>query len=396
MTINNHISSISMAKGIILLITITLIDYYPDLLQEWFNSSPMPPCLNIIAGLSLGVFFFLSGITIPFFVTKKINEGHSNYEIIRLIFARTIILAVVGIMLANISRLNPELTGMGQALWSVLLIVAIFLIWNRYPDRENNFFTVSGLKISGLAILVFLVFKFNSGFYENSGSLILGYWELPGLMAWGFLISALIWLALRNSIAGTIIAWLFFLSLNIIGSMGMNNFFNPARKYMGVLIDGFVPSIVLSGHLTGIMIKRYPRSAYSKLCLIIISAGIFLVAAGIITTGFFRSEKTFNNPSWALTGTGAASILFVLLFWLKEIHNKPARPLLTETAGKNFFTAYLLYIFISGLISLSGLNILLYKMSELSVIRAGGSVLFSFFIIFITFLLARAGVRLKF
>lgn len=396
MTHTDRIGAVDLAKGIILLIILTLTDYHSGILNEWFNSNLSATSLNILATLSFGAFFYLSGITIPFFVTKKINEGNSNPEIIRMIFARTLILLVAGMMLANYDRVDAGLTGFSGPLWLVLLTIAIFLVWNRYPEKENIFFTVSGLRILGLAILVFLVLKFRSGSYENSGSLIPGSWELPGLLGWGFLISSLIWLALRNSIAGTLIAFLFFFSLSIIGALGLNHYLDPARKYAGVLIDGFIPAIILAGHTTGVLLKRTPEPEYPKLSLILLSSGIVLAASGIFSLRFFPEKSTFNNPSWVLITTGASSALFVIFLWLTDLRKVPMRLPVTETAGKNFFSVYIIFFLMSGLISLSKFNILIYKTSDILLIKIGGSFILSLLTAFITYLLARAGIRLKF
>jgi len=191
MSHTNRITSADIGKGFLLALIVFLAVYYPGLLKDWYDSAGMNPFLNILAGIAFGWFFFFSGITIPFYVSKKLNEGNTTFDIIKIILARTLILMVTGILVANTGRVNSELTGIPSVLWSILLITAIFLVWNRYPDRDNNFFTVSGLRITGLAIMVFLVLKFRSGSWENNGSLIPGYWELPGLAGWGFLVSSL-------------------------------------------------------------------------------------------------------------------------------------------------------------------------------------------------------------
>lgn len=396
MTHNDRIGSADTAKGIILLIIIALTDYYPGFLQLWFSNGPLPSAINIIGAFSLTAFFFLSGITIPLFLTQKIYNGNSTHEIIRMIFARALILVTAGVLLANIPRVDAGLTGLSRPLWTIMLVAAIFLVWNRYPDRENNFFTVSGLRITGLAILVFLVFKFNSGSYENNGSLVPGCWELPGLLGWGFLVTALVWLALRNSITGTLFAWLFFLSLNFISALGLNDFLDPVRKYFGVLIDGFIPSIVLSGHLAGVLLKRHPQAEHKKTAMLIAGGGIILVAAGILTGRILPEPGSFNNPAWALSGMGAASLLFIMLYWLIDIRKSDLRSGFLESAGAGFFTAYLIYFLITGLIDLSGLNILIYKTSASPLIKAGGSAVFSLIVVLIGNLSGRAGVRLKF
>ena len=80
---------------------------------------------------------------------------------------------------------------MSENLWSILMLIGVFLIWNKYPENDKNFFTIAGLKLAGMALLVFLVFKFKSGKVVNNGSLITSWWGILGLIGWGYLVAAL-------------------------------------------------------------------------------------------------------------------------------------------------------------------------------------------------------------
>ncbi|MBP8959354.1 MAG: hypothetical protein KBG40_02895 [Bacteroidales bacterium] len=396
MTSDYRIVPVYNAKGIILIIILAIIDMYPGALSAWVYCQPLSVSISVILTLSLISFFYLSGITIPFELSEKINMDRSKYEIIKYIFAQTLIYVVVGMCIANITRVNKDLTGFNSSVWAILLVISIFLIWNHYPDKENNFFTVSGLRFFGLLILVFLVFKFKSGNYENNGSLIAGYWELPGLYGWGFLVASLTWLLLRNSITGTSIIWFFFFALNIICALGMTSSLGPTRKYLGILIDGFIPSAFIAGVITGIFIRRSPVSFWTKMSLIVGAAGIVLTATGIIIGKFIPLTVTFNNnPAWALAGTGIASLFFILFFYLHEVRkiSFPAR--LFESAGTNFFTAYIIIFLVYSIINLSGIDILIYKNSSLAPVKTGGSILFSLLITILVSAMARAGIRLK-
>ena len=61
---------------------------------------------------------------------------------------------------------------MSKNLWAIIMYTGVFLVWNHYKDADNHFFTVTGLKLTGMAILVFCFFKFKSGQPENEGSII--------------------------------------------------------------------------------------------------------------------------------------------------------------------------------------------------------------------------------
>ncbi len=396
MSHSTRIISADMGKGFILAAIAALSGYYPSILSNWVNAVEMQPLLNIFTGLTFGFFFFFYGLTIPFYVSKKINKGNASYDILKIIFARTLILLVVGILLANISRVNSRLTGIPAPLWSFLLIAAIFLVWNRYPEKDNNFFTVSGLRVVGLAVLVFLVLKFRSGSWENDGSLVPGYWELPGLAGWGFLISSLSWLALRNSLTGTFILWSFFFSLNILAGLEMNRYLDPVRPFIGVIIDGYIPVLVLSGHLAGIIVKRHSLSEIKKLLLPALLIAVIIIIAGIFLLRFFPIGNSFGNPAFALLISGSASLFFLLMFLKYDIKNKPISLNMFRITGQSFFTAYMIYLVISAIIKTTGADSLIYTDSTSSLLRMAAAIFVSLTIVILTYLLHKAGIKLKF
>ena len=124
----------------------------------------------------------------------------------------------------NTGRVNAELTGISVNLWAILMYVGVFLIWNDYPDKENRFFTITALKLAGIAILVFLIFKFKSGQPENNGSLITGWWGFLGLIGWGYLVAAFAYVLFRDSIVKTALLTVFFLVMNMLSGWNLIGF----------------------------------------------------------------------------------------------------------------------------------------------------------------------------
>ena len=196
------------------------------------------------------------GMAIPFSIGNRIAKGENTYSLVRHIVIRSVSLLIIGVLLLNSGRVNAEFTGMSENLWSILMLIGVFLIWNKYTENDKNFFTIAGLRLAGIALLVFLVFKFRSGQMVNNGSLITGWWGILGLIGWGYLVSALIYLAVRDNILNTVVALLFFLTLNILSKLDLLDSLNSVKPILGVIIEGNVPFIVISGLLTTLILKK--------------------------------------------------------------------------------------------------------------------------------------------
>jgi len=396
MNSQSRIGAIDILKGLIIISILFLNVFFLHYQPLWPANTDAPSIASIMAGILFPAFIFLIGVTIPFSITKKINEGLKGYDISRHLFARSLILITVGVLMVNTSRVEPELTGLSRYLWAIILFTGIFLTWNRYPEKENNFFTISGLRLIGLATLVFLVFRFRSGSLENNGSLIPGWWELPGLAGWGYLIAGLTYLAFRNSLAGTFAIWALFLLVNILSWLNMTAFLDPVKPYFGVLLDGYIPVIILTGQLTGIIVKKFPLNSSKKPLGIILLSGILLIVAGIFLSKSYFTGSIFNNPAWAMISCGATAILFSIIFWLDEVMKLMNPAIMIKPAGEYFFTIYILQFLLFNLVWLSGIEVFFFLKPGALFLNIAGSLVWTLLVIGISSLLIRFNIRLRF
>jgi heparan-alpha-glucosaminide N-acetyltransferase len=395
MTRSYRFQSINIMKGILILMMLFVNDLFLPGLPPWLSDIEQGRHRWGIAGWVFPAFMIMAGMTIPFAIQKKINNGSTAHEISRQIFGKFIILIAIGVLMVNTYRVDPVLTGFSKYLWALLMFIAVFLVWNRYPEKENNFFTVTGLKFAGLAILVFLVFKFKSGTFENNGSLIGGWWDLPGLLGWGYLVSAFTFLALRNSITGTILVWLSFLALNILWKLNLLGAIDPVRKYLGVIADGHIPFLMLSGHLTGLILKRFSSKESGKIILTILPAAIIMLITGFVLKKNYFTEDLYGNPALAILWTGLCMIIFMLIFWIIEIKNKDRWFLFFKPAGENSLTTYFASFIFYNLIWMSRLPVFFYKQSGNQLITLAGSALWALMMIWIISVIIRLNIRLK-
>jgi heparan-alpha-glucosaminide N-acetyltransferase len=395
MSYTERIPAIDILKGLALFLILFVSDLYlPDALP-WSDTGLTSAAGTWLSGFAFTLFIFMFGMTIPFVIAKKINNGMNPIDISRLIISRAIVLIIIGVLMVNTGRVEPILTGFGKYLWSLLMFVAVFLVWNRYPEKDNNFFTVTSLRFTGLAIFVFLIFKFRSGTLENNGSIITGWWEIPGLLGWGYLICAFSFLALRNSLAGTFIIWLIFLIINLLSNLDLTRSLNPVRPYLGVILDGKIPLILLTGHLTSLVLKKYSQAEYRKIIIRIVFAGVILIAAGLVLYKFILPVPTADNAGIVLIFCGINMLIFSFIYWLTEIKKRESWFIFFKPAGENFLTGYLAPFILYNLIWLTGIPLLFYRDSGNQVIVVAGSALWALLMIWLITVLKRLNIRLK-
>ena len=241
MTNYNRISSIDIMRGLTILLMLFVNDLNMAKVPSWLGHMEADFDGMGLADWVFPGFLFIVGMAIPFSISKRISAGDSTKLISRHILMRTVSLIIIGVLMLNSGRVNPELTGISRNLWSLLMYTGVFLVWNDYHDKDNRYFTVTGLRLLGIAILCFLVLKFRSGHMENNGSLITGWWGILGLIGWGYLVSAFTYLFFRDSIIKTALITLIFLALNIITGLNILRPSGVIDMVFGIIIQGNVP-----------------------------------------------------------------------------------------------------------------------------------------------------------
>ena len=395
MTNTDRTSSIDIMRGLTLVLMLFVNDLYMPGVPSWLGHMNADFDGMGLADWVFPGFLFMVGMAIPFSIGKRISEGQNTFLIARHIIIRSISLLIIGVLMLNSERVNPEFTGIGKNLWAILMYAGVFLIWNKYRETDKNFFTITGLRFTGIAILVVLVFKFRSGEVVNNGSLITSWWGILGLIGWGYLVSALIYLAVRDNILNTVVAFLFFLVLNILDKLNLMNFLNPVKPYFGIIIEGNVPLIVLSGLLTTLILKKYFKSDFRRAIVTIVTIGILSIIGGFILRKWFIISKIHATPSWGLICNGISMILFSLLYWIIDIKKHIKWTFFLKPAGENSLTTYLAPDILYYLIWSIGIPILIYKHSGIPLIVISGSVVWALLMVGLTALLVKINIRLK-
>lgn len=392
--INNRIISIDIMRGLTLLLMLFVNDLYDPGVPDWLVHTKADVDGMGLADWVFPGFLFMVGLSVPFAFASRKKKGETNWHIFVHIVVRTISLLIIGVMMLNGGRLNSELSGINRFLWSILVFVFIFLIWNKYPDNKEQNTRYSGLKILGIIGLTTMAIIFRSGNPDNVQWLQIGWWGILGLIGWGYFTAAVSFLMVGSRLWGIIGIWLFFMVLNILSQLGLLEFLNFLKPIFGVIIDGNVPFLVITGLIVGLLLKKLKDNPV-KLLLLLALFSVLSLVGGYILHHWFIISKIYGTPSWASICNGISILVFAILFYLVDILKKDHWVRVLLPAGQNSLTTYLVPTVIYYLLWWTSLPILFYKQGSSQILAVSGSLCWAFAMVGLAVLLSKIHIRLK-
>ena len=376
MTESNRIYSIDIMRGLTLILMLFVNDLHMPGVPAWLGHREADFDGMGLADWVFPGFLFMVGMAIPFAIGNRLKRGEKTSSISKHILIRTISLLIIGVLMANSRNVNGEYTGLSKSLWSFIMYSGVFLIWNDYTITDKNRFLVMALRITGIVMIVPMVYIFRSGESEIH-SFSFRSWGILGSIGWGYLVAAFVYLGFRENTLKTGAAILFFLTLNVFSKLHLLDFLNPVKPVLGVLINGNAPFIVLTGMFITLILKKYSRDDVRKTILIIISTGILSLVAGFVLRNWFIISKIQSTPSWGLICNGISMILFALLFWIIDIKKHSSWASFLKPAGENSLTVYLVPDMFYYIIWQLGLPFLFYKNSGTPLVVIAGSIVWA-------------------
>ena len=390
----NRILSIDIMRGLTLFLMLFVNDLFTRGVPKWMvHTSALEDGMGLADWVFPG-FLFMVGLSIPFAFMAREKRAESNIQLLSHILIRTFSLLIIGFFMVNLEGYNAELTGLSKSLWAIFIYISIFLIWNNYPKESKYAKLFQGLKYLGIFGLLLLAVLYRSGTAEDIGWMHTSWWGILGLIGWGYLVSALTYLGLKDRIGAIAAVWIGFILLNILAQTSYMDFLNPIKPIFGVILDGNVPSIVLSGLLIGTLLKKY-KTKPNQFLAVIVPIGITCLVMAFVLRNWFIISKIIGTPSWAMLCNGISILLFALLYFLIDMKNLKKWTIPFLPAGQNSLTTYLAPDILYYVIWSLPLNILFYKQEEITWLAVSGSVVWAFAMIGFAALLSRINIRLK-
>lgn len=392
MQTKQRIVAIDVMRGLTLFLMLFVNDLYVDGVPVWLTHRPADYDGMGLADWVFPGFLFMVGMAVPFAIQNRLKKGDSVLQLFYHILIRSISLLIIGVLMLNVNRINPELSGINKYIWAILVYVCIFLIWNLYSGLTKKKERI--LKITGLLGLIVLLVIFKSGLPGNVTWIKTGWWGILGLIGWGYLVTSLVYLFVRDKILITGIVWAIFIALNILTQLELIVAGNLVNSAFGVIISGSTPSLVMAGLFFSLVLRKQHSNHKRFIISGLVLAGIYFAFALLLNKWFIIS-KIKGTPSWGMLCTAISTGLFLLLYIIIDVWHKKRWCKLFEITGKNSLTTYLAPNVIYYSIWFSGIPLLVYKQSGIAIVIVLGSILWSIIMVYFVQLLSRVGVQLK-
>lgn len=380
--LGHRIYSIDVFRALTMLLMIFVNDLwtisgYP----HWLDHSEYNQDFLGLADLVFPCFLIAVGMAVPHAIESRLKRGDSWLSIAGHIVLRSLSLLIMGVFTVNLPSLNTDFTGMGYHAFVCLMVLGFFLVWNSYPKLDGwKRWLFIALRLLGIALLLFLALRFRNG--DNSYMGVL-WWGILGLIGWTYLFTALIYLLSKGRIIWLSIAMIFFAMFNISSHAG---WFQSFCSFLYIPGNGVYELFSFTGLLASMMLIRATSEKKKKMPLLYFSAGAIFIAISVLLRKYFIISKIMCTPTWGFLCCGIALILYSLIVYVVDIKEKQHWFDVIKPAGASALTCYMIpYILefqIPGFFSVGFFGILKV-------------VLYSFFVIGITWLIGKFGIKLK-
>ena len=316
----------------------------------WWNYH-MPPGADGMTYVDMVFpeFLFIVGMAIPLAIQRRLDKGDSTLRLWLHVIFRSIALMIMGIFLANDSKVDPELTGIGEGAWALLGLVGFILFWNVFPpsDQHRRIYTV--LKYMGLLMVAaaFSIFRRRTP-DGRAAWLDLGYWEILGLIGQSYLAACILYIPFKK-FRWAPVFWLTVLTaLNVLTRLPGVKLHN-LPTYLWPFGDGDLASIIMAGVVVSmIFLDKTVARTFKEKAVWGLSYAFVLFLAGywLRPLGLSKNEGT---PSWCLYCAGVGVLIMLALYWIADVKHITRWASFVKPAGSNTLLTYLLpYIFYSA------------------------------------------------
>ncbi|MEN8226858.1 MAG: DUF5009 domain-containing protein [Bacteroidota bacterium] len=384
-----RLKSIDILRALTMLLMIFVNDLWTlSNIPEWLGHKAAHEDGMGLADVVFPAFLFIVGLSIPHAIRSRFNKGERKVQVLRHIIERSLALLIMGVFMVNLENIDAGKLLFSKYIWQILMTLAFFLIWNVYRDKVFGKIPPQVMKITGWMILIFLAAVYVGPGEGSYHWMQLHWWGILGLIGWGYLLSALVYLGLGNRPGwiALICAMLFL--------MNVNEFTTPFNFSFKLVVSASNYASVMCGVLaTSIMIRLREKEGIQYLVPALLGLATILMLFGYMTRPAWGISKIMATPSWTAICAGITSLSFAVLYLLSDKLGITRWADLIAPAGYSTLTCYLVPYYVYALVAMTGLALP-------EILTTGGvgivkSILFSILIVQLTGVLGKINIRLK-
>ena len=335
-------------------------------------------------------FLFIVGLSIPFALSKRIQSGENKFKIAMHILLRSFALIVMGTFHVNLENYSDAAI-LPEPVFEIIITLAFFLIWLDYKNISKTVQYI--LQAAGIIILIVMAFLYKGEYHNAAVGMQPQWWGILGLIGWGYLACALIYLITNGKFYWQVIALIFFLSFNVVAHIYQEDFAS-VPKYCPLLMgNGSMAGFIMGGVVISLIYSINKQKSGGSFFIWLIVLGAAYIAFGFITRPVAGISKIHDTPAWVGICTGIGILVFTILIFLVDIKGKAKWFNIIKPAGTSTLTCYLIPYLLYSIMYVSNFNYPQFLNEGIGGIIRSFAV--AFIVIFITGLLEKKNLRLK-
>lgn len=384
-----RIKSIDIFRALTMLMMIFVNDLWSLTdIPSWLEHAEAEEDKMGLADVVFPAFLFIVGLSIPYAIKSRKAKGENNFQVLAHILERSIALLVMGLFMVNFENIINYNLLINKYLWEILMALAIILIWNNYQGKVFGRIPESAMKLTGLAILVFLAVIYRGNNVNDYSWMRIHWWGILGLIGWGYLMSAVFYLLIGDRPGWIALVCLIFYLLNV------NEFVSPFQLNIRIFVSASNYASVMSGLLVAtILIKLQGKERMKYFVPVLLGFAAILFLFGFLTRPEWGISKIRATPSWTAICAGISTISFVLLYILADRLDVHRWSNIISPAGRSTLTCYLVPYIVYPIFALTHFH--LPSALVTGIVGLLKSLLFALIIIWITGGLNRLKISLK-
>jgi heparan-alpha-glucosaminide N-acetyltransferase len=281
-------------------------------------------------------FLFIVGLSIPLSIGRKMQKGESFNAIAFSILSRSFALIVMGFFHVNLEDYSSA-SILPESVWEILITLSFFLIWLDYSPTISNvkkYFLIGG----GWLILLLMAFLFNGGNAKAPEGMHPSWWGILGIIGWGYLVSAFVYLITKGKLQAMIIALVIFAAINIVEHIVR------LHVHLWVVRDASSEFLIIAGTVVSLWYARMVQKGHNaSLWLWMFAAGCLSIICGLLIRPYTAGiSKIRSTPAWILICIGISILVFELMIYLVDFKGKKNWFKLIWPAGTATLTCYLI------------------------------------------------------